>query len=152
MFGIWDFGFGIYKFMGGRRKAREFALQFLYQIEISGDDLEESLGLFWSEHPVDPSVKDYASELVRGTRAEVGKIDPLLAKYAQNWVLDRMAVVDRNLIRMAVYEMLISKKTPPIVVINEAVDIAKKYSTPDSGAFVNGILDRIRKEEMKDGR
>jgi transcription antitermination protein NusB len=136
--------------MGSRRKARELALQFLYQIEITRGDLETTLGLFWAEHPVGPEIRGYASELIRGTQENLDKIDPLLSRYAHNWILARMAAVDRNVLRLAVYEMLFSKHAPPIVVINEAVDIVKKYSTPDSGAFVNGILDQIRKEEMKD--
>jgi len=136
--------------MGSRRKARELALQFLYQIEITREDLETALGLFWAEHPVEPEIRDYASELVRGTHGNLDKIDPLIGRYAHNWILARMAAVDRNILRIAVYEMLFSKHAPPIVVIDEAVDIVKKYSMPDSGAFVNGILDQIRKEEMKD--
>lgn len=138
--------------MGSRRNARELALQCLYSIEVTGEDCEACIQAFWAEHPVGPSTRNYATALVRGTLAKVDMIDPLLARYAQNWVLSRMAVVDRTVLRMATYEMLLAGTTPPIVVINEAVDIVKKYSTPESGAFVNGILDRIRKEEMKDAR
>ncbi len=145
--GILDLGF---EKMGSRRKAREFALQFLYQIEVTREDLEGALPSFWAEHPVDAEVKKYASELIRGALGKLDEIDPLLGKYAHNWVLSRMAAVDRNVLRVAVYEMLFSKQAPPIVAINEAVDIVKKYSTPESGAFVNGILDRIRKDEIKD--
>ncbi len=136
--------------MGSRRKAREIALQFLYQIEITREDLETSLDLFWAEHPVERETRDYANELVRGTYANLDKIDPLIGRHAHNWILSRMAAIDRNILRIAVYEMLFSKHAPPIVVIDEAVDIVKKYSMPDSGAFVNGILDQIRKEETKD--
>jgi len=136
--------------MGNRRKARELALQFLYQIEVTREDLDGALPVFWVEHPVDAGVKQYASELIRGALGKLDDIDPLLGKYAHNWVLSRMAAVDRNILRIAVYEMLFSKQAPPIVAINEAVDIVKKYSTPESGAFVNGVLDRIRKDDMKD--
>jgi transcription antitermination protein NusB len=132
--------------MGTRRKSREFALQCLYQIELSREDPEQALSMFWAEHPADAEVRDYATALVRGTCADREKIDGLLARWARNWTLQRMAAVDRNILRLAVYEMRSRKETPPVVVINEAVDIAKKYSTPDSGAFVNGILDRIHKE------
>ncbi len=131
--------------MGTRRKARESALQCLYQIEISRDEPEEALRLFWAERPADAGVREYADGLVRGTRARKAEIDRLLARCAKNWTLQRMAAVDRNILRMAVYEMRFSEGTPPVVIINEAVEIAKKYSTPDSGAFVNGILDRIHK-------
>lgn len=136
--------------MGTRRHSRELALQILYQIEMTGDDPESVIAQFWDAHPADLSVRDYAGLLVRGTRTMIEQIDPLLTAYAANWELARMAVVDRNLLRLAVYEMLHGGGTPPIVVINEAVDIAKKYSTPESGAFVNGILDRVRKEEIRD--
>jgi N utilization substance protein B len=136
--------------MGNRRKARELALQFLYQIEVTREDLDGALPAFWAEQSVEPEVEKYASELIRGTLGKLDVIDPLIGKYAHNWVLSRMAAVDRNVLRIAVYEMLFSKQAPPIVAINEAVDIVKRYSTPESGAFVNGILDRMRKEEMKD--
>jgi len=138
--------------MGNRRTARELALQILYQIELAGEEPDRGLDIFWEEHPIDAQVRRYAGELIRGTRGGLETIDAFLSKYARNWVLDRMALVDRNILRMAVFEMFISRGAPPVVVINEAVDIAKKYSTPDSGSFVNGILDRIRKEEMGDVR
>ena len=136
--------------MGSRRKMRELALQFLYQIEINREDLESEITLFWAERFAEPGVREQATMLIRGTYENIREIDSLLAGYTKNWVLDRMAAVDRNILRLATYEMLMSRSAPPIVVINEAIDIAKKYSTPDSGAFVNGILDRIRKERIPD--
>ncbi len=138
--------------MGSRRKAREVALQFLYQLEINSGSLDEGLRLFWTEHPVQKEVRVYATELIRGSYENLDKIDSLLADYTQNWDVKRMAAVDRNLLRLATYEMLLAQTAPPIVVINETVDIAKKYSTPDSGAFVNGILDRIRMEKIPNER
>lgn len=137
--------------MGSRRKARELALQCMYQIEMTREDPDPALSSFRGEHRVSPEIMDYAADLVRGACSHRDAIDSMLGRYAENWVPSRMAAVDRNILRLAVYEMLFSKRTPPIVVIDEAVDIAKKYSTPDSGAFVNGILDRIRKEEMGEG-
>lgn len=136
--------------MGSRRKSREFALQCLYGIEISREDPEHALAAFWAEHEADEGVRRYASNLVRGACAGREEIDLLLARYARNWTLERMAAVDRNILRLAVYEMRSRTDPPPVVVINEAVDIAKKYSTPDSGAFVNGILDRIHKDALRD--
>ena len=136
--------------MGSRRKARELALQFLYQIEINREDPAEALRLFWTEHPAPRETIDYATDLIRGTRSKMAEIDRLLARLTRNWDIGRMAAVDRNLLRLAAYEMLYLRKAPPIVVINEAVEIAKRYSTPDSGAFVNGILDGIRKEREAD--
>jgi N utilization substance protein B len=122
----------------------------MYQAEISREDPETGLPAFWANCQASADVREFATELIRGARSRIEEIDTLLSRYAENWVLSRMAAVDRNILRLAVCEMLFMKRTPPIVVINEAVDIAKKFSTPDSGAFVNGILDRIRKEEMKD--
>ncbi len=138
--------------MGSRRKARELALQFFYQIEITREDLNKSLELFRLVHPVEQDVWDYATGIVRGTFENLKEIDQILDAYAQNWALDRIAAVDRNVLRLAIYEMLFSKGAPPVVVINEAVDIAKKYSTPQSGAFVNGILDKIKKERLQDAQ
>ncbi|HOE27711.1 MAG: transcription antitermination factor NusB [Candidatus Aureabacteria bacterium] len=137
--------------MGSRRRSREFALQCLYGIEISHEDPERALAEFWAEHPADEEVRRYASGLVKGACAARGEIDRLIAGCAKNWTLERMAAVDRNILRLAVYEMRSGGEPPPAVIINEAVDIAKKYSTPDSGAFVNGILDRIHKDALRDG-
>ncbi|MDD5557687.1 MAG: transcription antitermination factor NusB [bacterium] len=136
--------------MGIRRKAREFALQFMFQIDVAGGSPEADLEAFWTVRAAPVEAREFARDLVAGAWGRLAEIDALIAACAENWALDRMAVVDRNLLRLAVYEMLFMGRTPPIVVIDEAVDIAKKYSTPDSGAFVNGILDRIRRERLGD--
>ena len=133
--------------MGRRRKARELALQFLYQLELRGDgDPASSSEEFWSRHPVDPEARAFAETLVRGTKLHQGKIDELITQYAENWDLDRMAVVDRNILRVGIFELLWTADIPPKVAINEAIEVAKKFSTQDSSRFINGILDRIHKE------
>ena len=133
--------------MGRRRKARELALQFLYQLELRGDgDPASSSEEFWSRHPVDPEARAFAETLVRGTKLHQGKIDELITQYAENWDLDRMAVVDRNILRVGIFELLWTADIPPKVAINEAIEVAKKFSTQDSSRFINGILDRIYKE------
>ena len=133
--------------MGRRRKARELALQFLYQLELRGDgDPASSSEEFWSRHPVDPEARAFAETLVRGTKLHQGKIDELLTQYAENWDLDRMAVVDRNILRVGIFELLWTADIPPKVAINEAIEVAKKFSTQESSRFINGILDRIHKE------
>ncbi|MGH7262498.1 MAG: transcription antitermination factor NusB [Candidatus Rokuibacteriota bacterium] len=133
--------------MGRRRKARELALQFLYQLELRGDgDPASSSEEFWSRHPVDPEARAFAETLVRGTKLHQGKIDELITQYAENWDLDRMAVVDRNILRVGIFELLWMADIPPKVAINEAIEVAKKFSTQDSSRFINGILDRIHKE------
>jgi N utilization substance protein B len=133
--------------MGKRRKAREVALQFLYQLDQHGaEDPAPHGDEFWARHPVDADTQAFADALVRGSKQQQGKIDQLLAQYTEHWDLDRMAVVDRNILRMAVYELLWAPDVPPKAVINEAIEIAKKFGTTESSRFINGVLDRILRE------
>ena len=107
--------------MGRRRKAREVALQLLYQLDVQGEgNPEPHLGEFWSRHPVDPDAREFAEALVRGTKLHEAKIDELISQYAENWELDRMAVVDRNVLRQGIFELLWMGEAPAKVVINEA--------------------------------
>ena len=132
--------------MGRRRKARELTLQLLYQLDVQGEgDPRPHLDDFWRRHPVDPEAREFAEALVRGTKTHEAEIDELIVRYAENWELERMAVVDRNILRMAVFEMGRYPATPPVVVLDEAIEVGKKYGSEQSGAFVNGILDAIRK-------
>jgi N utilization substance protein B len=134
--------------MGKRRKAREVALQFLYQLDQHGAEDPAPYGdEFWARHPVDADTQAFADALVRGSKQQQGKIDQLLAQYTEHWDLDRMAVVDRNILRMAVYELLWAPDVPPKAVINEAIEIAKKFGTTESSRFINGVLDRILREQ-----
>jgi len=134
--------------MGKRRKAREVALQFLYQLDQHGaEDPAPHGDEFWARHPVDADTQAFADALVRGSKQQQGKIDQLLAQYTELWDLDRMAVVDRNILRMAVYELLWAPDVPPKAVINEAIEIAKKFGTTESSRFINGVLDRILREQ-----
>ncbi|MBI1894132.1 MAG: transcription antitermination factor NusB [Candidatus Rokubacteria bacterium] len=136
--------------MGRRRKSRELALQLLYQLDVSSEsDPVPSFEEFWSRHPVSTETKEFAELLVRETKANQTKIDELIIHYADNWELSRMAVVDRNILREGIYELLWLPEIPPKVVINEALEIAKKYSTEQSTRFLNGILDRVQKEMVK---
>jgi N utilization substance protein B len=133
--------------MGKRRKSRELALQFLYQLDVnSGDDPAPHEDEFWSRHPVDAEARAFADGLVRGTKQNQPKIDHLIAQSAEHWDLDRMAAVDRNILRLAAYELLFQYDVPPKVVINEAIEISKKFGTAESSRFINGVLDRIHKE------
>jgi N utilization substance protein B len=126
-----------------RRKAREYALQILFQLDIRNEKPSAAvLKHFWAEYDPDDEVKAFSEEIVKGTYKHIAKINGLLHQCAKNWSLDRMAVVDRNVLRMAIYEILYRIDIPTSVTINEAIEIAKKYGTDDSGAFVNGILDR----------
>ena len=133
--------------MGKRRKGRELALQLLYQLDLHGErDPDPHLAEFWSRHPVDAEVRSFTETLVRGTKLHQPKIDELIGQYADHWDLERMAVVDRNILRTGIFELLWMADIPPKVAINEALEVAKKYSTQESTRFINGILDRIRKE------
>jgi len=126
-----------------RRKAREYALQILFQLDIRKEKPSAAvLKRFWAEYDPDEEVKTFSEEIVKGTYKHIARINELLHQCAKNWSLDRMAVVDRNVLRMAVYEILYRIDIPTSVTINEAIEIAKKYGTDESGSFVNGILDR----------
>ena len=127
-----------------RRRAREFAVQFLYGFEVNPGDMEERLSDFWKASRLSEEAKEFANSLVRGTLDHKDQIDKMISDQAINWDITRIAPVDRNVLRLAIYELAFRDDIPPIVSINEAVDIAKKFGTPESGKFVNGILDQVR--------
>lgn len=136
--------------MRKRTKARECALKMLYAIDITKDESKKCIDIFWQNHEeVEAQVKDFADSLVSGVSKNIDFIDKVISKYATNWQLKRMAVIDRNILRFATCELLFMEDIPPKVSINEAIDIAKKYGDKDSGKFVNGILDKINKTEGK---
>jgi len=138
---------------GKRRLARELAVQFLYQFDLSGGSLDEALPLFWeTQSDVGETGRTFAEELVHGVIGRRAEIDEKIGKYTEHWDLPRIAAVDRNILRLAMYEMLFRDDIPPVVSINEAVDIAKKFSTGESGAFVNGILDRLKADLTRPSR
>ena len=132
--------------MGDRRNAREWAVQLLFQNDFNADELTESLESFWKEKESTDKARHFTEELLQGVTEHAAEIDARLQQYADNWALKRMSAVDRNVMRLAMYEMLYRDDIPPVVTINEAVEIAKIYSGEDSGRFVNGILDRARKD------
>ncbi len=132
----------------GRRLAREWAMQFLFQAEFNPDDLDIALKRFWDDEEKKPLERNrtFTEELIRGVVEKRRDIDRMLSNYTKNWDVDRLGVLDRIVLRVAVYEMLFRNDIPPIVSINEAVEIAKAYSGRASGRFVNGVLDRIQRE------
>lgn len=137
--------------MGSRRQARENALQILYQLELSGSPLEEVKETFWGrEVEVDPSSKAFVNQLVDGVVQERENVDKWIEQYSSHWRLSRMPAVDKNILRLAIFEMQNCKEIPLKVTLNEAIEIAKKFGSEESGAFVNGVLDRIAKEIRKD--
>lgn len=133
-----------------RRKAREYALQILFQLDIRKEKPSATIfRRFWEEHSPDDEVKTFTEEIVKGAYRHLEKINRQIHACAKNWSLDRMATVDRNVLRMAVYEILYRMDIPASVTINEAIEIAKKYGTDESGAFVNGILDSVARIARK---
>ncbi|UCD36447.1 MAG: transcription antitermination factor NusB [Nitrospiraceae bacterium] len=127
-----------------RRRAREYALQILFQLELSGNELTERVfDEFWEGNEEDREVREFTRQIVTNTLTHLGEIDDMIKKAAEHWSVERMAVIDRNILRAAVFELAYRKDIPSSVVINEAIEIAKKYSTEDSAPFINGILDRI---------
>jgi len=137
-------------FMRRRSKAREFALQILYQMDITRDEPDLSLANFWQarteEEEVKEDIKKFSAELVKGVADNFKVIDEKVSGYATNWQIQRMAVVDRNIMRMSCFELMFLPDIPPKVSINEAVELAKKYSGQEAAKFVNAILDKINKE------
>ena len=132
--------------MGKRRLSRELTLKFLYQFELTGGELDEQIKLFLKQNSSKDDVESFMRGLVFSLLDKVKEIDEVIQKYSDHWVLDRMTVIDRNILRMGVCELLFDFSTPPKVVINEAIDIAKKYGNEDSPEFINGILDKVYKE------
>ena len=149
--------------MRKRTRSREFALQILYQMDLSDASLSEALEDFWKDKTdlvlnepekdaleldkKDPEVRLYAEKIVKGVLDSLEKIDPMVERYAENWSMERMAYVDRNILRLATFEILCCEDIPVKVAINEAVELAKRYGESDSSKFVNGILDHIAKTE-----
>ncbi len=132
--------------MGKRRRSREFALRVLYQLEISKEDIPRIIVQQKEHLSLGDESDEFAERIVEGVRKNGPEIDQLIHRYSENWRLDRMNLIDRNILRMAVFEFLYCEDIPPKVTLNEAVELGKKYGSEESGSFINGILDRIRNE------
>lgn len=134
--------------MASRRKARECALQLLYQWEGDRPEPASLLAPFWKGRDEPAATRRFAEQLFLGAVAALGEIDPLIAAHSEHWKLERMAAIDRSLLRLAVYEMRSRADVSPAVVINEALEIARRFSSADSVEFINGVLDAIRKAKV----
>lgn len=133
-----------------RRKAREYAFQFLFQFDFTGKKPgREELSEFWESKEEDAEGREFIEAIVYGTIKHLSEIDAAVQKAAEHWVLQRMAAVDRNILRLATYELLYRRDIPSAVTINEAIEIAKRYSSTESASFINGILDSIAKGAEK---
>jgi transcription antitermination protein NusB len=162
--------------MGQRRRSRELAVQVLYQLDMTGLSPEEALSLYFAHlvsdddlddegsqsakeaaphakrHRATVDLRPFAVHLVTGVHSHLPEIDKLIVSASQHWRLDRMSIVDRSILRLAIYEMLFCEDIPPKVSINEAIDLGKKFSGEDSGPFINGVLDQVLLEISKKGR
>ena len=134
--------------MGYRRKSREYALQMLYQYDVSHQSAGLSDG-FWADNEAPENIMEFSNYLVDGVIKNLDKIDDKIRLSASNWSIERMAVVDRNILRMSVFELFYITDIPVKVTINEAIEIAKRFGEEESGSFVNGILDRIVKDHQE---
>lgn len=136
--------------MGKRREGREAAVQFLFQEDLNKNvDLQVALEEFWKLRESAARTRDFATELIHGVHANQEAIDERIKRVTANYELHRIAPVDRNILRVALFEMLYTSEVPPVVCINEAIEIAKRFGSEDSGRFVNGILDRLKEEAAR---
>lgn len=135
--------------MRRRTKSREYALQMLYQVDIRHADWRQILSEFWVEHEAPEDVQAFSNRLLAGTAQHHEEIDALITKHADNWDMKRMAIVDRNILRLGVFELLHLEEVPPSVSINEAIELAKRFGDAESSKFINGILDAIHKKHPR---
>jgi N utilization substance protein B len=133
-----------------RRKSRELALRMLYQLETNSANQELALKNYCSIFPYQQDVIDYADHLMRGVKKHNEIIDEYIQNACENWKINRIAFVDKNILRIGIYEMLFSEDVPPKVAIDESIELAKKYGNEDSGTFINGVLDRVFKDYYKE--
>ncbi len=129
--------------MRKRSKARESVLQILYQIDVTGDPVDTVLNQYWHTRSRNPEVVDFANEIIKGTIEHLSEIDAIISQHSESWEISKMPIIDRNILRFAIYEILYVEDIPPKVTINEAIEIAKRYGTKDSSSFINGILDQV---------
>ena len=134
--------------MRKRRKSREFALQVLFQLNITKQDPIKAFAQS-KENFSKKESDEFAEQIVLGVQKHLQEIDRLIEKYSENWRLDRISLIDRNILRMAIFEFLYCEEIPPKVTLNEAIDLGKRFGTDDSGSFINGILDRIQNEFVR---
>jgi transcription antitermination protein NusB len=132
--------------MGKRRRGRETALKLLYALDITQESVDELLQASWLDTVVPEAVREFSVALVAGVMAHQDEIDTLVQEWSMNWSLERIGIIERNILRFAIYELLFLTDIPPNVTINEAVEVAKRYGTDEAPSFINGILDRIKQE------
>ena len=135
--------------MGKRRRSREFALQVLYQLEITKQGALQAMVQLKENFSPEEGEDEFAKQIVLGVVERRQEIDRLIEERSENWRLDRMTIIDRNILRIAIFELLYCSEVPPKVTLNEAIDLGKRYGSEESGSFINGILDRIQNEVIR---
>ena len=135
--------------MRKRRKSREYALQVLFQLNITKQEAIKALSQFQEHFSPNGEADEFLKRLVLGVLEHRQELDRLIEQYSENWRLDRINIIERNILRMALFELLYCEEIPPKVTINEAIDLGKRYGSGDSGGFINGILDRIQNEVVR---
>src|SRR5438270_11683768 len=138
--------------MGKRRRAREAPIEYHFWRHLQHAETPEHVGDFWQLCPVKPNVREFAQPRIEGMVAHLSEIDEQIKRYCETYNLNRISALDRNVLRLAIYEMLYRDDIPPVVSINEAIELAKTFGGAESGAFVNGILDRVRKDLTRPAR
>lgn len=137
--------------MGQRHKAREHALQGLYMYEVSKSAVENIIEFEWLDGEISDEAEKFAVELIQGAINQIEKIDSIISDYSKNWKFERISIIDKSILRLAIYEMLYIKDIPAIVTINECIDLGKTFGGENSGQFINGILDAVKKHELREG-
>jgi len=135
--------------LGKRRRSREFALQVLYQLEITKQGALKAMVQLKENFSPEEGEDEFAKQIVLGVVERRQEIDRLIEERSENWRLDRMTIIDRNILRIAIFELLCCSEVPPKVTLNEAIDLGKRYGSEESGSFINGILDRIQNEVIR---
>jgi N utilization substance protein B len=135
--------------LGKRRRSREFALQVLYQLEIKKEDVLQAMGQLGAHFSPGGKEDEFSKRIVLGVTEHLQEIDRLIEERSEHWRLDRMTIIDRNILRIAIFELLYCDEVPPKVTLNEAIDLGKRYGSEESGGFINGILDRIQNEVVQ---
>ena len=129
--------------MGKRRKSREIIIQVLYQMDMSDGDAEENFNLFWQHFNPSDELKEFSRKIVQGVCKHREEIDALIEKHSEHWRLERMTIVDKNILRSAIFELMFCPDTPVKVILNESIELGKKFSSEKSAPFINGILDKV---------
>jgi N utilization substance protein B len=132
--------------LGKRRKSREIIVQVLYQMDMSDGDAEENFNLFWQHFNPSDELKEFSQKVVQGVCKHREEIDALIEKHSKHWRLKRMPIIDKNILRAAIFELMFCPDTPVKVIINEAIELGKKFSSEKSSPFINGILDKVSRQ------